>query len=86
MGPCEKDTKVQPKKHLHYRKSHKCRILDSFPRAILQTLTTGNSGFAESLKLSAKGLKHSATPLPRVALGKEPMGNFFSATFLCQAP
>jgi hypothetical protein len=48
--------------------------------------TTRNSGFAESLKLSAKGLKHSATPLPSVALITGPTGNFFSATFLCRAP
>jgi hypothetical protein len=49
-------------------------------------ITTGNPGFAEGLKLSAKGIKHSATPLPRVALGKGPTENFFSTTILCRAP
>jgi hypothetical protein len=45
----------------------------------------GNPGFAEGLKLSAKGLKHSVKPLPRVVLGTGPTGNFFSATILCRA-
>jgi hypothetical protein len=48
--------------------------------------TTGNLGFAECLKLSAKGLKHSATPLPRVALGKEPTGNFSRPRFFAEHP
>jgi hypothetical protein len=48
-------------------------------------VTTGNPGFAESLKLSAKATKPSAKPLPRVALSKGPTGNFFSATILCRA-
>jgi hypothetical protein len=54
--------------------------------SLLIVYTTGNPGFAEGLKLSAKDIKHSATSLPRVALGKGLTGNFFSATILCQAP
>jgi hypothetical protein len=45
--------------------------------------TTGNPGFAESLKLSAKANKPSAKASPSVALGIGPTGNFFSATTLC---
>jgi hypothetical protein len=44
---------------------------------VLLYITTGNPGFAEGLKLSAKGIKHSAKPSPRVALGKGPT-EFFS--------
>jgi hypothetical protein len=54
--------------------------------SLLIVYTTGNPGFAEGLKLSAKDIKHSATSLPRVALGKGLTGNFFSATILCRAP
>jgi hypothetical protein len=48
-------------------------------------ITTGNPGFAEGQKLSAKATKHPAKSLPRVALGKGPTGIFFSATILCRA-
>jgi hypothetical protein len=40
-------------------------------------ITTGNPGFAEGQKLSAKATKHPAKSLPRVALGKGPTGIFF---------
>jgi hypothetical protein len=45
--------------------------------------TTGNPGFAESRKLSAKANKPLAKALPTVALGTGLTENFFSATALC---
>jgi hypothetical protein len=47
---------------------------------------TGNRGFAESRKTSAKAIKPSAKALPTVALGTGLTENFFSATALCRAP
>jgi hypothetical protein len=47
-------------------------------------ITTGNPGFAEGLKLSAKGIKHSAKPFLRVALGTGPTGNFSRERFFVE--
>jgi hypothetical protein len=65
-----------------------CHNQDKVPRSPLfqEPDTTGNPGFAESRKLSAKAKKPSAKALPTVALGIGLTENFFSATALCQAP
>jgi hypothetical protein len=56
------------------------------PRDVHLTITTGNPGFAESQKVSAKANKPSAKALSTVALGTGLTENFFSATALCRAP
>jgi hypothetical protein len=58
----------------------------NYQKRINKENTTGNPGFAESRKLSAKANKPSAKALPTVALGTGLTENFFSATALCRAP
>jgi hypothetical protein len=50
----------------------------------MDTRTTRNPGFAESLKLLAKASTPSAKALPRVALGKGPTGNFSRSRFFVE--
>jgi hypothetical protein len=63
--------------HPTHHRATSTRSCHALHTVVLFTITTGNSAFAKSLKLSAKAIKHMAKPLPSLALGTGPTGTFF---------